>query len=89
MKRGLHCYISGRVQGVFFRMETRQQAILHGLSGWVRNLSDGRVEVMAFGEDASLAHLAEWLKRGPELARVLAVEQEEVDYQAHNGFIIR
>jgi acylphosphatase len=89
MKQGLHCYISGRVQGVCFRMEAREQAILHGLTGWVRNLPDGRVEVMAFGEAVPLAQLAEWLKRGPELARVLSVEREDVEYQDHDGFKIR
>lgn len=89
MKKAMHCYISGRVQGVCFRMATREQASLFGISGWVRNLPDGRVEVMACGEEERLQQLKDWLRQGPELAKVLDLECEEVEYEEHEGFGIR
>lgn len=89
MKKTIHCYVSGRVQGVFFRAHTREQAILFGVTGWVRNLPDGRVEVLASGEEAQIKHLQEWLQRGPEQARVLKLEVEELEYQAFENFSVR
>ena len=89
MKKTMHCFVSGRVQGVCFRMETREQAQLFGLTGWVRNLPDGRVEVMASGEETQLKQLRDWLKQGPDLARVLNVEYEELEHQEFDGFTIR
>lgn len=89
MKKTIHCYVSGRVQGVFFRAATREQASLFGLTGWVRNLPDGRVEVMASGEEAQVKHLQEWLKRGPEHARVMKVEVEVMENQKFDGFTIK
>ncbi len=62
--------IAGRVQGVFFRESTRRQAEPLGLSGYACNLGDGRVDVLAQGEPASLDALAGWLKSGPPAARV-------------------
>ena len=85
----MHCFVSGRVQGVCFRMETCEQAQLFGLTGWVRNLPDGRVEVMASGEETQLKQLRDWLKQGPDLARVLNVEYEELEHQEFDGFTIR
>ena len=85
----MHCFVSGRVQGVCFRMETREQAQLFGLTGWVRNLPDGRVEVMASGDEQQLRELKEWLKQGPDLARVLKVESKDVNHQPFDGFTIR
>ena len=70
-------------------MATRGQAKLFGLTGWVRNLPDGRVEVMACGEERQLKQLQEWLKRGPEMARVLEVKVEEREYQEFEGFSVR
>jgi len=89
MKKTMHCFVSGRVQGVCFRMETREQAQLFGLTGWVRNLPDGRVEVMASGDEQQLRELKEWLKQGPDLARVLKVESKDVNHQPFDGFTIR
>jgi len=66
----LHCYVTGRVQGVFFRASTRDQAVLLGLDGWVRNLPDGRVEVYATGPENRIRQLHDWLQHGPELAIV-------------------
>jgi acylphosphatase len=89
MKTCRHFRVSGRVQGVFFRASTRQQAMGLGLTGWVCNLSDGRVEVMACGETAQLDRLSQWLKRGPELAKVDSVEVTAEDYTPYTGFEIR
>ncbi|MFZ2755207.1 MAG: acylphosphatase [Lysobacteraceae bacterium] len=71
--------VSGRVQGVSFRAYTRAQANALDLHGYARNLSDGRVEVLAVGDAAAIERLAEWLQHGPPLARVEAVAREAVD----------
>ena len=89
MKKTMHCFVSGRVQGVCFRMETREQAQFFGITGWVRNLPDGRVEVLASGDEQQLRELKEWLKQGPDLARVLKVESKDVNHQPFDGFTIR
>jgi acylphosphatase len=88
MKKTMHCFVSGRVQGVCFRMATREQAMLHGITGWVRNLPDGRVEVMASGDAQQLQQLKEWLKQGPDLARVTDISVEELEYQEFGNFTI-
>lgn len=84
-----HFFVYGRVQGVFFRAETRQQARRFGLGGWVRNTADGRVEGMVSGEAAPLAEFHGWLQRGPEMAHVLKVEWEVVGDQPFEGFTVR
>jgi len=89
MKKAMHCYVSGRVQGVFFRMATREQANLFGVTGWVRNLPDGRVEVMASGDDNQLQQLKNWLRRGPDMAKVLDLECEDAEYVEYDTFSIR
>jgi len=66
--------VSGKVQGVWFRASTREQAQALGLRGVARNLNDGRVEVLAIGDTAAIERLAVWLGQGPPLARVDAVE---------------
>ncbi len=62
--------VSGRVQGVFFRASTARQANRLGVTGWARNLPDGRVEVLASGEREALERFSAWLRRGPPAARV-------------------
>jgi acylphosphatase len=74
MKARLHAYISGRVQGVAFRFFAQHEARMLGLTGWVRNLYDGRVEVVAEGEEESLEQFLAELRKGPRLARVEKVE---------------
>jgi acylphosphatase len=69
-----HIYISGRVQGVFYRSNTRRKALELGLKGWVRNLRDGRVEIVAEGDEERLERLIEWCRRGPPMARVTGLE---------------
>ncbi|MBF8270687.1 MAG: acylphosphatase [Gammaproteobacteria bacterium] len=89
MKTSIHFLVSGRVQGVCFRMHTRQQALQHDLAGWVRNLPDGRVEGMASGATADLEFLQAWLRRGPERALVTSVEVQALAYQPFDGFVIK
>lgn len=76
----LHALVSGRVQGVFYRMFVYREANALGLRGAVRNLPDGRVEVRAEGERARLDALVERLKAGPRGAAVSGVDAEWLDY---------
>ncbi len=78
--------VAGRVQGVFFRAGTQQTARALGLTGWVRNLADGRVELVACGEAAQLAALERWLWQGPPHARVESVTASDVPGQAFADF---
>ena len=78
--------VSGRVQGVFFRASTRDEALRLGLRGHARNLADGRVEVVARGDDAALADLERWLQVGPPLARVTGVERLAASEATPEGF---
>ena len=82
----IHCYVSGKVQGVWFRGSTQEQAKRLNLTGWARNLPDGRVEVLACGEQEKIAELYEWLKHGPQLARVTDLFYEELPWQEWDGF---
>jgi len=66
--------VTGRVQGVGFRYATLREAQQRGLTGWVRNLSDGRVEVLALGPSVAVNDLVAWLAEGPRLASVTNVE---------------
>jgi acylphosphatase len=74
MKLRIHALVSGMVQGVFFRSETRRIATDLGIKGWVRNLPDGKVEVVAEGEEDNIYKLIEFLKQGPVAARVNKVD---------------
>ncbi len=77
MKKRVHIFVSGRVQGVFYRDFTRKQAKRLNITGWVRNLWDGRVEVVAEGEEEDIKKLIEELKKGPPAARVENIEIKE------------
>lgn len=82
-------FVAGKVQGVWFRASTREQARTLGLRGYARNLGDGRVEVLAVGEEAAIASLADWLRHGPPNARVDALERAPADEdEAGDGFEI-
>ncbi len=73
MSRCIRCHVEGRVQGVFYRASTCDAARELGLRGWVRNLPDGRVELVACGAEASLKELEMWLWEGPPSAQVREV----------------
>ncbi len=74
MKIRVHIFVSGKVQGVFFRSSTRDKAKQLGLSGWVRNLEDGRVEAVFEGEKENIEKMVDWARKGPEYACVQDVE---------------
>ena len=79
-EKSMHVFISGRVQGVFFRAETQRAAKGFNLTGWVRNISDGRVEAVFEGEDESVEKMLEWCHIGPPAARVEEVSIKEEPY---------
>lgn len=90
MKRCRHFYVSGRVQGVFYRATACEVARRLGLTGWVRNLPDGRVEALACGEPDALQAFEAWLWEGPSHARVDAVAASEQPAQDDlRGFRVR
>jgi acylphosphatase len=78
----VRCYVSGRVQGVFFRASTRERARMLGLAGKVSNLADGRVAVTASGPQAALDSLQQWLWQGPPQALVSDVQCERCPEEA-------
>ena len=82
------CWVSGRVQGVYFRGATQRRARELGLSGYARNLPDGRVEVLACGAPEAVASLCAWLWEGPPHASVAAVDCEAVEAEVAEGFTI-
>ena len=84
----LRCYVSGRVQGVGFRYATADQALNLGVTGYVRNLPDRRVEVMACGEERAVNALRNWLWQGPQLARVSEVRCETLPCRDFHDFRI-
>ena len=75
--RRVSVIVTGRVQGVSFRASTVREARAHGLTGWVRNLADGSVELEAQGDDARVAALVAWCAHGPPAARVTGVTVED------------
>lgn len=77
--------VSGKVQGVFFRASTVRQAEQLGLRGYARNLPDGRVEVLAVGDPASLTTLAGWLRQGPPRAQVTDLAEQEQSLEEFAG----
>ena len=79
------CYVSGRVQGVFFRASTHEKATELGVSARATNLADGRVEVLVRGEEAKVDALAQWLREGPPLARVDEVRCVKLDVEEMPG----
>lgn len=79
MKR-VHAYISGRVQGVFFRAATQRAAMDFNITGWVRNIADGRVEAVFEGEDENVDKMLAWCHEGPPAARVEKVLTQEEPY---------
>ena len=79
MKRRGHFWIDGRVQGVFFRVDASEEASRLGLTGWVKNLPDGRVEIVAEGEEHLLERFLAWCRKGPPAAHVTDIEEDYTD----------
>lgn len=77
-----HIVVKGRVQGVFYRATTVEVALKMGITGWVRNMGDGGVEIMAEGKRETLEKFIKWCRQGPPMARVTLVE---VDWQPATG----
>ena len=84
----VHCIISGKVQGVWFRASTQTEANQLGVTGWVRNLADGSVEVIACGSKIRIEALCEWLRKGPPRAHVRDFFCEEIASRNYQGFDI-
>lgn len=85
----IHGFVSGKVQGVFYRREACTQAKSQNLTGWVKNIDNGRVEVMICGEEAKVLKMQEWLWKGPSAAKIENVQIEKLPGQDFSGFEIR
>ena len=89
-KKRVRLVISGRVQGVFFRASTKDEADRLGLGGWVRNLETGQVEAVAEGDAEAIERFLSWCRVGPRLASVSRVETtEETPEGSPSTFVIR
>ncbi|HYR61222.1 MAG TPA: acylphosphatase [Actinomycetota bacterium] len=84
-----HVFVSGLVQGVFFRAETARRARRMGAAGWVRNLADGRVEAVFEGPRWVVESMVEWVREGPRGAAVSSVEVSWEDPTGEGGFTVR
>jgi acylphosphatase len=84
----MHYYVSGKVQGVYFRAFTVEHAKRLGLRGFARNLPDGRVEVIACGTKEHVALFYAFLQQGPSRAKVTDVSYEEIAWQEHPDFVV-
>jgi len=91
VKKAVQVIISGRVQGVCFRMETQRTAKSFNVSGWARNLSDGTVEAVFEGDGPDVDAVLSWCKKGPEMASVAGVQIREIDLsnEEKREFIIK
>jgi acylphosphatase len=81
-KTRAHIYVTGKVQGVFFRQNTKRQAQSRGVCGWVSNLPDGRVEAVLEGEEATVNEVVDYCRHGPSFAKV---ENLEVVFENYKG----
>ena len=82
--------ISGRVQGVFFRVNTKHRAVSLGLFGWVKNNQDGTVEAVFEGEDKKIEEILKWCRKGPFFASVKDIKVFEESYKREfNSFSVR
>ena len=89
MLMSVHLIVQGKVQGVWFRAGTQEQAKHLGLSGWVKNCPDGTVEIHAEGEKETLEKFVDWCRKGPPAAQVSTLEIECVKPQRLTDFEIR
>jgi len=84
-----HVYATGKVQGVYYRANTRDTAREHGLDGWVRNLDDGRVEAVFEGPEEAVESMVDWCQEGSPRARVDTVTAEYEVPDGIDGFEVR
>jgi acylphosphatase len=84
-QRAVLLRVHGRVQGVAYRASMQSEAIALGVSGWVRNRTDGTVEACIWGAQADVERLLEWARRGPPMARVERVACEPVEFPPESG----
>lgn len=89
MTERAHLQISGRVQGVGFRANTRRQAAEQDIDGWVQNLDDGRVEAVFEGPSEAVEAMIEWCRTGPQTASVEDLTVEYEDPEGLTGFEVR
>jgi len=88
MKVCFQVHVGGTVQGVFFRASAQQQAIEYSISGYARNLADGDVELMVCGMPEDVNTMLDWLKQGPDNAKVENIQVKQVPLQEFNHFSI-
>ena len=81
-KTRAHVFVSGKVQGVYFRQNTKEVAAKHNVAGWVRNLPDGRVEAIIEGDEVNINQVIEWCHVGPPKAKV---EDVSVKFEKYTG----
>jgi acylphosphatase len=84
-----HVFVSGDVQGVFFRDSCKRISEEAGVAGWARNNPDGRVEVVLEGDPSAVQRVIEWCRTGPNMASVDSVDVEEGEPRGEDGFSIR
>lgn len=90
MIKNIHVIISGRVQGVWFRANTKQKAEQLGVTGWIRNTRDGRVEAIFEGEENCLKEMIDWCNHGPPLAEIDNVEiKDQIPTNGFDGFSVK
>jgi len=85
MKKRVHVYVSGRVQAVAYRAGTERMATRYRLTGWVRNLPDGRVEAVFEGDEQDVEAMTAWCRTGPPLASVDHVDIVEEPYEGRDA----
>jgi acylphosphatase len=88
-KQSIRCVVGGRVQGVYYRAAAAERATALELSGWIKNLPDGRVETVAAGPLDALIEFTSWLWQGPPAARVESVHIEEWLGSLPDGFTVQ
>ncbi len=82
----MKCRVSGRVQGVWFRASAQKEATNLGITGWAKNLEDGSVAVFACGTVEQLNQFHNWLKHGPQLAKVEECTRADLPWEEYQGF---
>jgi len=86
----VHVYISGRVQGVGYRYSTINQATRLGITGWVRNTHDSKVEAVFEGDESAVEEMLKWCQRGPSMAHITDIQLHRLSYTGEfNGFSAR